>query len=95
MSREHTTNPISREMEEALGKQKAKQEIPPHKSGKPVGDYADICLGLILHAQGGEITVTREQAEAFRQSIKPRLLLKRANKDGSITFSVVDCPLHK
>lgn len=71
-------------------------DLPQHEMNKPVGQYADVALGLILGALGGEFTVTIEHREAHLAAARrtPQVVTQQLNDDGSITFRIGDCPHH-
>lgn len=67
--------------------------VPQHETNK-ASELAFVALCLILHAHGGEITVTAEQIEEFMKLEGHQLTQKFTNDDGSITFKMETCPQH-
>lgn len=69
--------------------------VPPQQQPEKNvnSQFADVVLGVIFFALGGEFTVTGEQMKAYLQQTTGRQALTRqGNPDGSITFRVVECP---
>ena len=74
-------------------------KVPPHSHQTPTdkdinSQFADVILRLILHAHGGELTITKDQMQAYLKVKMKQALIRQVNPDGSITFRMQPCPQH-